>query len=158
MRIFGHKNRKRFHKCQEKKEKVKGEEGIFFFRIDFHQLEFPLGMEFVLVLKGGGFRHLSACWLHMPPQVRRGSSLHSREGILIFSFPAKNRQFMEGVKRFRGGERLQGLQGFLQVFGQQGLGLLHVFAVKEVVAELEEDAEVEAEVGDVFDLLGCGLD
>ena len=51
---------------------------------------------------------------------------------------------------------LQCTQCFLQVFGQQNLGLLRVFAVEHVVAELEQDAEIEAEVGDVLHLLGRG--
>ena len=79
------------------------------------------------------------------------------KGTSYFPFPAKHRQILQGVKRFRGGERLQGLQGFLLVFGQESLGLLCVFAVEHVVAELEEDAEIEAEVGNLLDLLGRRL-
>ena len=76
------------------------------------------------------------------------------KNALRFPLRTKHRQIPQSIKRFRGGEKLQGLQGLLLVFGQKGLGLLRVFAVEDVVAELEEDAEVEAEIRDLSDLFG----
>lgn len=78
----------------------------------------------------------------------------SLKPALYLSFGAKHRQIPQYLKCFRSRKSLQRIQCFLQILRQQNLSLFYVFAVEDVVAKLEENAEVEAEIRDLSDLFG----
>ena len=76
------------------------------------------------------------------------------ESDLRFPFRTKHSQITQGSSDFRRRKAFQGSQGFIIIGGQQGLGVFYVLAIDEVVAKLEEDAEIETKIGDLLDLFG----
>ena len=72
---------------------------------------------------------------------------------LPFPFRAKRGQITKRFDGFRRREAFKGLQSLFIINGQQRLCLFYVLPIEDIVAQLEEDAEIDAKTSNLLHLL-----